>query len=134
MNPYIKFKIIMAEYIILYYLKVFDIVCLIYIMGVSKPAHVDVLSIITMASNTKAELKVGESIFKLTAVLPFILRLLKWIIGGTLYHGIVRSVTGCRERAILRNENFPYTYYAYNWQDIYGIWGDLSQNSLARAS
>ena len=44
---------------------------------------------------------------KLTAVIPFLLRLLKWITGGTLYHGIVRSVTGCRERAILRNENSP---------------------------
>ena len=47
---------------------------------------------------------------KLTAVIPFLLRLLKWITGGTLYHGIVRSVTGCRERAILRNENSPYSF------------------------
>ena len=27
---------------------------------------------------------------------------------ATLYHGIVRSFIGCRERAILRNENPPY--------------------------
>ena len=29
---------------------------------------------------------------------------------ATLYHGIVRSFIGCRERAILRNENHPYAY------------------------